>query len=43
MEESKSKMNIDIVREYVQKVFNEHNPALAVQYCTGDVKWHGVL
>jgi predicted ester cyclase len=32
---------IDIVREYNQKVFNEHSPDLASAYLTLDVKWHG--
>ena len=39
--ENKSEINKSIAREYVQKVFNEHNPVLAKQYCTPDVKWHG--
>jgi predicted ester cyclase len=38
---NKTEINKAIAREYVQKVFNEHNPALAAQYCTKDVKWHG--
>lgn len=38
---NKTEVNKAIAREYVQKVFNEHNPALAKQYCTSDVKWHG--
>ena len=33
--------NIDIVREYNQKVFNEHSPDLASAYLALDVKWHG--
>ena len=33
--------NIDIVREYTERVFNAHNPALASEYVTQDVKWHG--
>ena len=39
--ESKLQTNKAIAREYVQRVFNEHNPALAEKYCTPDVKWHG--
>jgi len=39
--ESKSEVNKSIAREYVQKVFNEHNPHPAKKYCTPDVKWHG--
>ncbi len=33
--------NVEIVREYTEKVFNEHNPDLASEYVTPDVKWHG--
>ena len=39
--QNKSEINIAIAREYVEKVFNGHNPALAEKYCTPDVKWHG--
>ena len=33
--------NIDIVRECTERVFNAHNPALASEYVTQDVKCHG--
>jgi predicted ester cyclase len=33
--------NIAIVREYTERVFNAHNPELAAEYVTPDVKWHG--
>jgi predicted ester cyclase len=33
--------NVELVREYTQRVFNAHNPELASQYVTPDVKWHG--
>jgi predicted ester cyclase len=33
--------NIAIVREYGERVFNAHNPELAAEYVTPDVKWHG--
>jgi predicted ester cyclase len=33
--------NIAIVREYTERVFNAHNPELASEYVTPDVKWHG--
>ena len=33
--------NIDLVREYTRRVFNEHNPELAAEFVTPDVKWHG--
>lgn len=33
--------NIEFVRDYTQRVFNEHNPELAAEFVTPDVKWHG--
>ena len=36
-----TKSNLEIVREYTQRVFNEHNPDLAAQYVTSDIRWHG--
>ena len=33
--------NVEIVREYTRRVFNEHDPSLASEYVTPDVKWHG--
>jgi predicted ester cyclase len=33
--------NVEIVREYTRRVFNEHNPGLASEYLTPDAKWHG--
>ena len=33
--------NIDLVREYTRRVFNEHKPELAAEFVTPDVKWHG--
>src|SRR4029079_11931683 len=33
--------NIALVRDYTLRVFNEHNPALAAEFVTPDVKWHG--
>ena len=33
----------EIVREYTQRVFNEHNPDLASEYLAPDMKWHGGL
>jgi hypothetical protein len=35
--------NTEIIREYTQRVFNEHNPDLASEYLTPEVKWHGGL
>jgi predicted ester cyclase len=35
--------NTEIIREYTQRVFNEHNPDLASDYLTPEVKWHGGL
>ena len=36
-----SEANVELVREYTRRVFNEHNPELASEYVTSDVKWHG--
>jgi predicted ester cyclase len=36
-----TKSNLEIVREYTERVFNEHNPNLAAQYVTSDIRWHG--
>jgi predicted ester cyclase len=33
--------NVEIVREYTERVFNGHNPELASEYVTPDVRWHG--
>ena len=33
--------NIRLVRDYTRRVFNEHNPDLATEFVTTDVKWHG--
>jgi hypothetical protein len=33
--------NVEIVREYTRRVFNEHDPDLASEYVPPDVKWHG--
>jgi predicted ester cyclase len=33
--------NIELVRDYTRRVFNEHNPELAAEFVTPDVKWHG--
>ena len=35
--------NSEIVREYTERVFNEHNPDLSIEYFTPEVKWHGGL
>ncbi len=39
--ETPLRSNSEIVREYTQRVFNEHNPDLASAYLTPGVKWHG--
>src|SRR6266446_487321 len=31
--------NIELVRDYTRRVFNEHNPELAAEFVTPDVKW----
>jgi predicted ester cyclase len=41
--ETAVRSNTEIVREYTQKVFNEHNPDLASEYLTPEAKWHGGL
>src|SRR3954462_11961006 len=33
--------NIELVRDYTRLVFNRHNPELAAEFVTPDVKWHG--
>jgi predicted ester cyclase len=33
--------NVEIVRDYTRRVFNAHNPDLASECVTADVKWHG--
>jgi predicted ester cyclase len=33
--------NIEIARDYTRRVFNAHNPDLAAEFVTRDVKWHG--
>jgi predicted ester cyclase len=35
--------NTETIREYTRRVFNEHNPDLASEYLTPEVKWHGGL
>jgi len=32
---------VAIAREYCNRVFNEHQPQLALEYVTPDVVWHG--
>ena len=41
--ETTVRSNTEIVREYTQRVFNEHDPDLASEYFTPEVKWHGGL
>jgi predicted ester cyclase len=33
--------NIELAREYTRRVFNAHNPDLASEFVTPDVRWHG--
>jgi hypothetical protein len=33
--------NKALVRETLQRIFNEHNPDLASEYFTPEAKWHG--
>src|SRR6266699_1934959 len=30
-----------LARDYIDQVFNQHNPAMAPDFVTGDVVWHG--
>ena len=41
--ETTVRSNTEIVREYTQRVFNEHDPDRASEYLTPEVKWHGGL
>jgi predicted ester cyclase len=41
--ETAVRSNTEIIREYTQRVFNEHNPDLASGYLAPEVKWHGSL
>jgi len=33
--------NVEIARDYTRRVFNAHEPELAAEFVTPDVKWHG--
>ncbi len=33
--------NKKLARDYIGQVFNQHNPARAADFVTGDVVWHG--
>jgi predicted ester cyclase len=33
--------NKRLARDYIDQVFNQHNPAKAADFVTGDVVWHG--
>jgi steroid delta-isomerase-like uncharacterized protein len=33
--------NKKLARDYIDQVFNQHNPAKAADFVTGDVVWHG--
>src|ERR1700722_18648045 len=34
-------VNKKLARDYIDQVFNQHNPAKAADFVTGDVVWHG--
>ena len=36
-----TEQRVAIAREFVNRVFNEHQPQLAREYATRDVVWHG--
>jgi hypothetical protein len=33
--------NVEIARDYTRRVFNAHDPDLASEFVTPDVRWHG--
>ena len=37
----KLEANKKLARDYIDQVFNQHNPAKAADFVTGDVVWHG--
>jgi len=39
--ETTTRSNIEIVREYNESVFNQHNPGVASKYLAPGVMWHG--
>ena len=34
-------VNKKLARDYIDQVFNQHNPSKAADFVTGDVVWHG--
>jgi predicted ester cyclase len=38
---STAETNLALAREYTDRVFNAHQPGLAAEYFTSNVKWHG--
>ena len=41
--ETAVRSNTEIVRQYTQRVFNEHSPDRSSEYFTPEVRWHGGL
>jgi predicted ester cyclase len=39
--ETTTRSNIEIVREYTERVFNQHNLDLTSKYLAPEVRWHG--
>jgi hypothetical protein len=39
--DSTTEKNLALAREYVDRVFDAHQPELAVDYLTPNAKWHG--
>src|SRR4029077_7762823 len=37
----KLEANKKLARDYIDQVFNQHNPGKAADFVTGDVVWHG--
>lgn len=40
-DQTTSAANKEFVREFIERVFNEHNASLTGNYFSTDVKWHG--
>ncbi|HXI60271.1 MAG TPA: nuclear transport factor 2 family protein, partial [Polyangia bacterium] len=41
LNKSGTEAKVRMAREYLARVFNEHQPERAVEYVTPDVVWHG--
>jgi predicted ester cyclase len=41
--EASGRANLEIVRDYTERVFNGHDPDAATGYLASDMRWHGGL